>query len=289
MSRRLFSVSLVLLCSIAIGFFAYGFLEHPQPFLNTHVVQTEGATHAPTSSPPLTAALPSREVEQPPVMPSHDVTPTSPVSNGEAVALATSSSSPSVPTTQKSVLLNVPFSVQAPFGVWDAIHEETCEETAVMLVASFYDGEHGVISPKIADARILRIVEIERKLLGLYKDTSAEDTAAFAKKAYPNLTAQIISLRSIDDIKHLLQQGMPVILPADGKMLKNPNFKNGGPIYHMIVVIGYKNGYFITNDPGTRNGKSYLYKEDLLFAAAHDWNGGDVKHGQKVAIMLQPR
>ena len=57
----------------------------------------------------------------------------------------------------------------------------------------------------------------------------------------------------------------------------------------MIVVVGYKNGFFITNDPGTRHGRSYVYDENLLFAAAHDWNGGDVKNGKKVALVIQPK
>ncbi|MFA5129755.1 MAG: C39 family peptidase [Patescibacteria group bacterium] len=187
---------------------------------------------------------------------------------------------------QTPTIIDVPFSVQAPFGVWDEVHEETCEETAVMMVAAFYNGETGVIPKKTADTRILHIVDVENQLLGFYKDTSATATAAFTTKTYPSLRVDILPLKSVDDIKRQLQQGIPVILPTDGKKLYNPNFKNGGPKYHMLVIIGYKNGYFITNDPGTRRGKSYLYKENVLFTAAHDWNNGDVPHGKKVMIII---
>jgi hypothetical protein len=64
-----------------------------------------------------------------------------------------------------------------------------------------------------------------------------------------------------------------LILPTLGRELQNPNFKNPGPIYHMLVVQGYtKSGEIITNDPGTRKGKDYLYNPEILFNAIGDWD-----------------
>lgn len=291
MKRTLSLAALAVFLCTGLVFFIYSFLVRtPSQAIPVaiHAAVQSGSSTAPTSTAVTIASSSPRERVL--VSPSV-ILPARIASSSEAVALATSSSSPSLSVTQKGpkLLLDVPFSVQAPLGVWDAVHEETCEETAVMLVAAFYDGERGVIPPKTADARILRIVAIENDLLGVYKDTSAADTAAFARKAYPNVTAKVVSLKSIDDLKSLLRQGMPVILPTAGKMLKNPNFKNGGPVYHMIVATGYTNGSFITNDPGTRRGRSYIYDEKLLFAAIHDWNGGDVLNGKKVGIILQPK
>jgi hypothetical protein len=83
-------------------------------------------------------------------------------------------------------------------------------------------------------------------------------------------------------------KGVPVIIPASGKELQNPNFRNGGPPYHMLVMKGYlADGRWIVNDPGTRKGADYLYGKQLLLNAVHDWNGGDVPRGSSVAFVIE--
>ena len=48
-------------------------------------------------------------------------------------------------------------------------------------------------------------------------------------------------------------RGVPVLLPAAGRLLRNPYFSGQGPLYHMLVVKGYtRDGKIITDDPGTR-------------------------------------
>jgi len=79
-------------------------------------------------------------------------------------------------------------------------------------------------------------------------------------------------------------------------MLKNPNFKAPGPIYHMLVIKGLtKTGDFITNDNGTRNGHNYIYKPDILYAAIHDApqgghsiNKADLDANRKAMIIVYP-
>ena len=91
------------------------------------------------------------------------------------------------------------------------------------------------------------------------------------------------------NIKTALNKGYPVILPAHGKELLNPNFRNGGPEYHMLVIKGYKaDGSWIVNDPGTRNGPDYIYPHDRLLIANHDFNATDMKLGAKVMIVVYP-
>jgi len=56
----------------------------------------------------------------------------------------------------------------------------------------------------------------------------------------------------------------------------------------MLLLKGYtSDGEFITNDPGTRNGRNYVYKQAVLMAAIHDWNGGDVMNGVPVVIVYK--
>jgi hypothetical protein len=45
----------------------------------------------------------------------------------------------------------------------------------------------------------------------------------------------------------------------------------------------------ITNDAGIGRGQSYVYDENVLWNAIHDWNGGDVIHGEKLMIVIEPK
>ena len=56
-----------------------------------------------------------------------------------------------------------------------------------------------------------------------------------------------------------------------------------------LLVRGYTDGEFITNDPGTKHGEDFRYSESRLLGAAHDWNGGDVPHGAPVMLIVRPR
>jgi len=98
----------------------------------------------------------------------------------------------------------------------------------------------------------------------------------------------VLPLSSVNDLKRAVANGYPVIVPASGKELPNPNFRNGGPLYHMLVVKGYTADRIITNDPGTHLGADFTYTYDGLMNAAHDWNGGDVTHGAPVMIIILP-
>mgnify|MGYP001618174552 FL=1 len=69
-------------------------------------------------------------------------------------------------------------------------------------------------------------------------------------------------------------------------MLPNPHFRNGGPEYHTLVIRGYTEDSFITNDPGTQFGENFLYKYSDLMNSIHDWNEGDVKNGKRLVLVI---
>ncbi len=131
------------------------------------------------------------------------------------------------------------------------------------------------------------MVEFENSFFGFYKDTTAAQTASLIE-AYFQLNATLILDPTIEDIKSAIVAGHPVIIPAAGRQLGNPNFTGAGPLYHMLLVKGYTSEGFITNDPGTRLGADYFYSYDVLMNAIHDWNGGDVDNGQKIVIVVLP-
>ena len=193
----------------------------------------------------------------------------------------------SLPVLPDSFNLAVPFASQAPLSIWDEVHEETCEEASVLMVDGFYDGRAS-FDPEEADEELFSIVDFEKKQFGYFADTTAEETVVIAKKFFGYKVADVVKDPTVESIKREVQAGHPVIVPAAGRELHNPNFKSPGPIYHMVVVRGWTKDGFITNDPGTRNGKGYFYAYDVLMSAMHDWNAKDIDLGAKVALVVKP-
>jgi hypothetical protein len=179
--------------------------------------------------------------------------------------------------------------MQAPHSNWNLPYQETCEEAATLMVHYFYEGK--TFTKEIANEEIKNLVAFQEKILGTYKDTTAEETARFISEYWEYDSVRVVPA-TIEAIKSEINAGRPVIIPTSGKRLfaGNPYFRNGGPLYHMLVIKGYtKDGKFITNDPGIGRGESYVYKEDLLFDAIHDWNGGKVTEGEKLMIVIDPK
>lgn len=182
--------------------------------------------------------------------------------------------------------IKVPFTSQAPYAKWELPYGEACEEASALMIHYFYQKKQ--FTQAIADSEIKRLVDFQTKKYGFYKDSTAEETARFIKDYWKYKKVRVVPA-TIEGIKQELANGRPVIIPAAGRLLGNPNFRQPGPLYHMLVVKGYtKDGKFITNDPGTRKGSNYVYDQKKLLNAIHDWNGGDVNNGEKVMIIVEP-
>ena len=166
--------------------------------------------------------------------------------------------------------LEVPFTSQAPYGNWDLPYQEACEETAALIAHYFYEKKN--FDAATADREILAVVDFQEEHYGFYKDTTAEETARFMRDLWGYKVR--VEEPTVGAIKQEIAAGRPVIIPAAGRKLGNPFFSGEGPLYHMLVITGYTDdGRFITNDPGTRRGEDYIYDEDVLLAAIHDWMG----------------
>lgn len=234
------------------------------------------------SRPPLPAAVSYQEIRNSTVAPTDQ-----PKTEPKPAELVKADSLPSF-TAVKPINLAVPFTSQAPFGKWDTVHEETCEEASVLMVDAFFGGRSLADKTKV-DEELLALVAWENQHFGYFEDTTAEETAVMIREFYGYEEVDVIRDVTIEDIKKSVLVGLPVIIPAYGRGLGNPNFTAPGPLYHMLVVRGVTaGGKFITNDPGTRNGEGYIYDPQVLFEAIHDWNGGDVQNGTKVVIVVKP-
>ena len=180
--------------------------------------------------------------------------------------------------------VKVPFTTQAPFANWDAVHEETCEEASLLMIRYFLEGK-SFTSPNLAEQELLTLVDYENK--NNYKvDVTLQELSDIARDFYGLKGGRVVKNITLDKMKREIASGKPIIIPASGKMLDNPNFKDGGPLYHMLVVKGYDKNGFITNDPGTRKGEGFRYTFDNLFNAIHDWNTNDINQGEKAFLVF---
>lgn len=187
------------------------------------------------------------------------------------------------------VNLDVPFLLQAPKQNWVQPFEDACEEASLIMVDAYYDGRRTDFGPDEGVKAILDLVAYEDAEYGYNKDTTTEDVAHTAEE-YFGYPKAIIRDATEANIKAALANGYPVIVPAYGKALFNPNFRNGGPDYHMLVIKGYtKGGLWITNDPGTRRGPDYTYTNEVLMNALHEYNATDMRLGRAVMVVVLPR
>lgn len=182
--------------------------------------------------------------------------------------------------------LDIPFTSQAPLTNWDALHGEACEEASALMAARFLQGRP-ITDVNDADTAIVTLVKYNEDTLKQKIDTTAEETAYLIEEFY-DLNTEVIYDWSWDDVKTALAQGYPVIFPAAGRELGNPNFTSPGPIYHMLVIKGYTEDHVITNDPGTRRGADYTYSYDTLMSANHDWDPDNITDGAKVILIVKP-
>jgi hypothetical protein len=182
--------------------------------------------------------------------------------------------------------LSVPFTTQAPLVNWDHAHDEACEEAALMIVDAYWNDLS--LSDKAAvDRTLLDIEAWETERFGYYESTTVEETVIMAREYFHMTNVSVVEDPTVEQLKRLIADGKPVLVPAAGRELGNPNFRSPGPLYHFLVLKGYTADTFITNDPGTRKGADYVYDIDVIMNAMHDWNGGDVLNGEKAVIVVE--
>lgn len=214
---------------------------------------------------------------------------TTPSTIPPSTTLPPSTASPPSSIIPSEFNLAVPFTSQTPYANWDAVHEETCEEAALYMVHEFYQGTpDGQIAADVAETDIMKIVEFEKALFGFFESTTATQIAVLAEQMYGYEKVEVVTDPTIEDLKRYLVAGYPVIVPSAGHLLGNPNFSGDGPLYHALVLKGYTETTFVTNDPGTRRGADYQYDFETVMTAMHDWNEGDVLNGAKVVVVVYP-
>jgi Peptidase_C39 like family len=169
----------------------------------------------------------------------------------------------------------VPFTIQAPFQVWDKAHQEYCEAAAVYMVGQYWNNDHRQrIPPAEADAVMGRMVAWERATFPGVINLPLTDMVQVGQHFYPNLnlSAQVVPV-DLGVIQQNLADRRPVIIPvmthgAPGGRPIYPTYA-AGSVYHALVLIGYdaSRGIVYANDPGLREGLGLAYSWSTLQAA----------------------
>lgn len=173
--------------------------------------------------------------------------------------------------TQK--LLEVGFICQAPMETEEnwTYHEESCEEAA-FLQAYLYETGQTITKPQ-AHEKILDMIVWQIDNFGTHHDLYADEMQKFIT-GYGGLTDdEVVTVNdvTVNDIQSIIAAGHPIIAPVTAATLKNPHYPYPG--YHMLTITGYTEDRIITNDNGTRHGKSFSYDTAIFMQALRDAGG----------------
>ncbi|MDP2090752.1 MAG: C39 family peptidase [Candidatus Gracilibacteria bacterium] len=186
---------------------------------------------------------------------------------------------------------NVKFIAQAPLQTKENwfINYESCEEAALLM--SHFTINDMYYDKNVANEEINKLNYYQEFVLGternkihnpqskqLYiRDITIQEIHTLAKLyyGYTDENSHILNNPSIETIKHLVSNDYILIVPSYTKTLANPNFNLLTNSYHVINIIGYDENNFVTHDPGTSKGESYLYPFQNVLTGIKE-NGNDV-------------
>jgi len=179
----------------------------------------------------------------------------------------------------------VTFFSQAPDGDWAQPWQEACEEASITLAYhSFLDKP---LTKEQFKIDVLGLVEWEKKNFGDYVSTTVEQTGEMLKGYFGFTDFRILEKPTVDDLKTELAAGHIIVAPFAGRLLKNPFYSGEGPYYHMMVLKGYDQKNFITNDVGTKRGLNFIYPYATIMYAMHDYLPTAIETAPARVIVLE--
>ncbi len=187
-------------------------------------------------------------------------------------------------------LIKTTFVPQAPEKKWDQPWQDACEEASLLTVHYYYQESNP--DAQIIKSDILKMIDFENQQSYEY-DLNLEQMELVAQK-HLGYTTKIIENPTINDIKEYIVKDIPVVVTASGKILyqENKHFKEGGPYYHSLTILGYDDDQkkFIVHDVGTQFGAYFKYSYTLLMESIHDFplskNKQDINTGDKKILIL---
>jgi len=176
-----------------------------------------------------------------------------------------------MPTLSSHVLLQVPFTTQAPLNNWGQ-HQESCEAANLTMLVGYWGHDTSVvIDPQAADATIRQIdswksqADLDDTMMG----ELAEQRFGYTYRILPN-DPQVIAEQ--------LSAGRPLLAEVRTHGLGNahyPGYSNhyeqtGWSVPHFVLIIGYDTTGVWLNDPGISWGRGYHISYAQLTHAIDD-------------------
>ncbi|HSP08130.1 MAG TPA: C39 family peptidase [Candidatus Dormibacteraeota bacterium] len=156
------------------------------------------------------------------------------------------------------VLLQVPFTTQAPLNNW-AQHQESCEAANLAMVVAYWQHDQAVvIDPHAADATIRQIdswkpqPDLNDTMMG----ELAQQHFGYTYRIVPN---------DPHVIAEQLSAGRPLLAEVRTHGLGNAHYpgytshyeQTSWSVPHFVVIIGYDSAGVWLNDPGISAGRGY--------------------------------
>ncbi len=188
-------------------------------------------------------------------------------------------------TLPDSINLDVPFYPQAPDADWDMPWQEACEEASIVLAYHYFSDE--ALSKEQFKKDVLGLVDWQNEHFGDYEHSTVNQTAEMLEGYFGFTDYRILENVSIEDMKKELATGHIIVAPFAGRMLGNPFYSGEGPYYHMMVIKGYDQTNFITNDVGTKRGLNFIYPYQTIMNSLHDYHVTDIQTAPKKVIVLE--
>ena len=187
-------------------------------------------------------------------------------------------------------LIKTAFVPQAPEKNWDQPWQDACEESALLTVHYYYELQKPDIATMISDYQNMFSLESD---MGWNHDITISQMATLSAKLW-GYRSEIIENPTLLDFKKYLSQDIPIIISSNGKTLfrENTHFKNGGPWYHNLVILGFDDdkNQFIVHDVGTQFGAYFRYSYYTLMDSIHDFPDSlkkeDINQGVPRALIL---
>lgn len=174
--------------------------------------------------------------------------------------------------------IDVKFYSQFPLDIttwikYNEPYQNFCEESS--LLNWYY---HIILKEptlKEYNKDLLKLKELEDLLFEWwYKHTSLEDTLKLLIAFQDNQKVfwKIVENPTIQIIKENINKWNLIIVPLYWKWLSNNLFRNWWPIYHNLIIKGYTEKNFITNEVWVSKWDWFMYKQSELMENIHNYD-----------------
>lgn len=181
--------------------------------------------------------------------------------------------------------LTAPFYSQAPEGDWSQPWQDACEEASLILAHYGMKGES--LTQAEFKQLVLDMVDWEMEHFGYFESTTVDQVVQMYEGFFEDaFEVKVIDNPTVDDMKAELAQGHLIVAPFAGRQLGNPFYSGEGPYYHMMVMKGYDEKHFITNDVGTKRGENFIYDYQTILDSMHDYKEPGIEEQPAKIIVL---